>query len=215
MLIKSTILKSYPLLFQPKNCMIMDVTLTESMLIALKENGFDFNNEIINNICTSFSLHDTKLDLLQSYYRENSYQITNSNTGYYFSDQRAFISSIEQKSRFYLVIDDTTQKITLLMTVKLPFPLEDNEEGSIIINGVKHSTFFINGNWRNYELSIDNTILHRGVNHIVIEWPYLNKNYNKYCKYMRSKHSGYQLYLRNSRPLYGDIARMVVCKARV
>jgi len=214
-LIKSTILKSYPLLYQPKNCMIIDITLTESMLTAMHESGFNYKNEIINNICTSFSIHDTKLDLLQSYYRENSYQISNSSTGYYFSDQRAFISSIEQKSRFYLVMDHVAQEITLLMTLKLPFPLEENEEASIMINGVKCSTFFVNGNWKNYELPIDNTILHRGVNHIVIEWPYLDKNYNRYCEYMRSNQTGYQLYLRNSRPLYGDIARMVVCKANV
>ena len=209
-LIKSELLKSYPLLYQPKNSYLMEEKIVKAIVKALKDYGEDIEYQIKKEMVSNFSFKTNKLNLLETYYRDNAYQMSDASIGYFTSNKRAFISSIEPTSVFYLVVSDNTRDIKVNFTSRLPYDYSEELSGTIGINGNKIDVFMITGKWKNYTFNIDAKFLHVGINIVEINWPYIAGSINTYYEKIRQNYTGYDLYLRFVRPVYSDIARLVV-----
>lgn len=199
--------KQYPILYQPDDCAVMDIDLVNAMVDALKGEGILIEDEVRETRKKYFAPTDKKVDLMSTYYRELSYYYSQKASSYFSFSKRAFISSIDRKSRFYLIADNKNN-IKLELTFRTPFKEEDNQYLEVLVNNEKVGTILAADKWKDLNMEVPKEILKEdGVNEVNIIWPYIDKVEKSLREENIKNYSGDDLIIRNSRLEYGDIFR--------
>lgn len=206
--------KQYVILRQFTDCMVLDLGLARAMVQCLKEEGLDIRAEMnALRIEQHQPLPHRSVNLLETYYRENSYftVFSGSKSVDYNSKDQCYYSARGKISTFYLIADPMS---TLRGQLTLRGPIgHGHVEGEpvyaeLLVNKKRVARLPLLATWSNYSVDIHREDLSEdGVNELQILWPGMDSITEEiYAAYDRS-YSGYELFIKRARPAYGDIFR--------
>lgn len=200
----------YPLMRQPRDCMVMDVELTSVMIDILKENGIDISNSIFRERVLFHGLRDNRrVNLLETYYRENSYFNTfiGSKSIDFDAPKISYGRFRTKVSKFHFVSECNSD-----VDVKVMLRLPNETVGHIVsfyCNNELICSMKINKDWTLEAFSIDKSLLGKdGLNELEIKWPAIKNvvnHENKECSY-------YSTFLDITRPIYGEIGSFILSR---
>lgn len=205
---KFGLVAQYPMLFQPNDCRLMDVNLTNAMVDALRVAGKDIKSDVDTLRIRYFKPCKEKVNLLESYYREKSYIYSGTDSGYFAFGEKAYYSAINCRSTFYLIAD-RQDNIRIEFTFRSSLPERKKEDILMKVNGVMVGSKPAYDQWQDLSVIVTKELLKEdGVNLIDIDWPLIDCVEKDLCRKNASRYSGDELVLRSSRLVYGDIFRL-------
>lgn len=203
---KFGLIAQYPMLFQPKDCRLMDITLTDAMVDALKTVGYDIKEQVDTLRIKYFKPYEKKIDLLESYYREKSYIYSLTDVEYFSYGEKAYYSFISNRTSFYLIADNK-KDVEVEFTYRSPLPESKKDNVKLKVNGITVGSKPAYNKWQDLIVLIPKQLLKKGVNVIDVDWPLIDCIEKDLYKKNAEKYRGDELVTRNSRLIYGDIFR--------
>ncbi len=211
---RSQLLKTYPLLYQPDRQETMDIELVRAIVTALKKKEIDVEEKITQLRIEQFSAQDEAIDLLESYYSENTYTYGHKRRGAYFKrSDRSFVSVIKRNTSFW-IIANAEETLVLEFSVRVPQINYKTERLLLIyLNEKLIKQVRVGGNWQSERIAISNSLLRSdSVNKLELKWPFWEDEYLKMCALNELRYEGYDLLVRNSKLEYGDIFRLDISR---
>jgi|GEM_PF-763873 len=178
-------------LAHPRSRKLMDVDLVDQIIQSVDSPLANTINEI------RFSEHgvsEEKKNLLESFYSDTFYHNPVPKPG------AVFLQARSTETRFQFVADsDHTDLSIVYRTPRRNYP---NKKIRIYINNRKNVVAEIPmaGKWTSYSFSIGAALLKKGVNHLIIDWPYTSEP--QFTEQTASGHSMFSAMF----PVLGEIA---------
>jgi hypothetical protein len=210
--------KNYEMMFKEKytgirqmgDCKIMDIRLVTAMINALKTVDIDLKEQTDELRKQEHSPKTGRsIDLLETYYRENSYfnSFAESKSVDYDSRKQCFKSERNIMSSFSLIADHNVD-YNAELTLRIESYGGTDKKASIKLNGKLLEQVSLSDQWTDLELYIPKQFLNSdGVNEITIHWPLFDELEEVISENYKSRYSGSQLILQRSRPVYGEVIR--------
>ena len=198
----------YPIVRQPKDCMVLDIELVEAIINILEEFNIMIREEIEKlRYIEHMPLINRKIELLETYYRENSYFNTfiDSKSIDYDNHNLSYCAFRNQETRFYLIAAPN-QDLECNIRMRSPY-MSEKGEVKVYCNQKLVFISMIGERWEEYILTIkrENLMFH-GNNEIMILWPLLDNNFvTMEDRINRDYFSEYDKFINRIRPRYGDI----------
>lgn len=205
--------KQYPTIRQPKDCMVLDIELVQSIISVLKEYSIDIENEIEEIRIREHAVEsDGSIDLLETYYKESSYFNTfiDSKSTDYDSSNLAY-STFRMPSSSFNFIARGSNDLVCEITSRAP-NIKSYESFMIFCNQNLVFKENIGENWEKHSFSIDKRNLSDNkINTLTIVWPTLNLHINKMEDEISVRSfSYYEKVINRMRPVYGEVFDMCV-----
>ncbi|GGG03243.1 carbamoyltransferase C-terminal domain-containing protein [Paenibacillus aceti] len=206
--------KQYVILRQFTDCMVLDLGLARAMTQCLVEEGMDIRAEMnVLRIEQHQPLPHRSVNLLETYYRENSYftVFSGSKSVDYNSKDQCYYSARSSISTFYLIADPKS-KLRGQLTLRGPIGHGHDEDepvyAELLMNKKRIARLPLFATWSNYSVDIDQEDLSEdGVNELQILWPDIDSITETIHAAYNQSYSGYELFIKRARPAYGDIFR--------
>lgn len=204
----------YVILRQFRDCMVLDMDLVRAMLQCLKEAGRDIESEINHLRIREHApeLGET-VDLLETYYRENSYfnVFAGSKSVDYNHRNQIYYSARSYTSSFYLIADPK-QQLLVKLTLRRQHIHQDDNQVLIKLNGAKVLEIMLDEHWSSYSFSLDGKLLlDSGVNLITFHWPSIDQVIDDMARAIQARFDPYEQIIQRARPVYGDIFKLEIC----
>ena len=200
----------YPLMRQPRDCMVMDIELTSVMIDILKEKGIDISNSIFKERIQYHGIMDNRrVNMLETYYRESSYFTTfMGSKSIDFDAHKISYGRFRTKVSKFHFVSEPSSHVKVKAVLRLPNKTVENIV-SIFCNKEMICTMKINNVWTLEEFIIDKSLLKKdGVNELEIKWPTIKNVVNHENK----ERSYYSTFLDITRPIYGEVGSFILSR---
>lgn len=170
----------FTIMAQMDECRILDIPLCNAMLKVLKEDaGIDIISQINYMRIENFGPHNGKINMLEPYFRENSYVKSVGETFYeHNTEQHLFVRFTGPISIFHL-ISNQTYSLSASIVMRI---IKKNQTVKIFVNDNYITDCCVADCWTRHEFIINKEYLRDdGLNQLAIYWPEIdqaNRNNN-------------------------------------
>lgn len=160
----------FTIMAQMDECRILDIPLCNAMLTVLKqEAGIDIISQINSMRIENFGPHNGKVNMLEPYFRENSYVKSVGETFYeHNAEKQLFVRFTGPITTFHLI---SSQACSLRASIVMRI-IKKNQVAKIFVNDNYVIDLWVTDCWTGHEFIINNKYLRDdGLNQLVIYWP--------------------------------------------
>lgn len=169
--IDTGVLEQNPFFIQDQEYRTLDLILVQAILDSLSQYGIHLADEITNLRIKEHKVSECcPIDLLESSYRDTSYEEKRFFSSYSSVDKNAIrpiYKRMKANDKGYFFIADPNNTVKLNATIRNISKINTIQKLTIMVNNVLIEEFEVKPEWTNFEFKIDKNILEKnGVNRI-------------------------------------------------
>ena len=169
----SPLIQHYLLRF---NYQRLDTVLLEAIAVALKKQGLDVQERLLQLRCQEHSVSKRDTNLLDYYYCTEGLQqqeimwIVTHLADYLTHKSNHYYKAYWLESRFVFV-GEADQPVRLQLTCRLPHPVIGENSVSLRINDAPVGAFNLGREWETWDITVPGEVVQKGANVVVVRWP--------------------------------------------
>jgi hypothetical protein len=190
-------------LIHNRNSKLMDIELVNGMLLALESAGVYVRDKIETLRMKQHSIGDAGRNLLQSYYCATSYNRFSHGPYPDYLQVRSIRS-------FFSFFADADSEITIRMVYRTPGRDYPDMMVRVMLNAIENVVFQapMSSQWKACSFTIDKGSMARGLNRLIVQWPYTSEALAEFREERASRRSFASMMY----PVLGEIHALLLVK---